>query len=88
MTGGSPVGTTIQVDPTSVSIKSLKGCSLQLRKKVTPPDFYLDCSKVKVTLNVINDDGSDPSMEWSAAVVLNGAGVTAKALVSELTQEV
>jgi len=87
MTGGDAIHATISVDPTTASVKSISGCSLQLRNTLTPPDFYLDCSYLKVTLHEVKDDGSDPSMDWAATVVLAGSGVTAKALASGFTQQ-
>jgi len=78
----------ITIEATELSVKSIAGCSLQLRKKVpadaaAPPDFFLDCSKIKITLNKYKETQVGVS-DFSAEIVLAGTGFTAQAPVSAI----
>ena len=73
-----------------LAIKSITGCSLQLRKTIpktsppSPPEFYLECKKVKVTLYKITLEDKYLGSKHTASIVLDGT-MTAQALVSAIT---
>jgi len=90
-TNANTVTKNVVIPTTDLSVKKITGCSLQLRKKVpkdatAPPDFYLDCAKIKITLNrytqIITPTGTQKT---TTDIVLAGTGFTAQAPVSAIT---
>jgi len=67
------------------SIRRVTGCQLQVRRKVSPPDTYLDCSKMQIAFNEFSFGTKGGPLTWSASAVFPATNFIASAKVSDLS---
>jgi len=83
MNGGAIRTETRNIDIAGLKVKSIKGCSVELRKTTSPPEFFMDCSKVQIALDKVGTNYLG-IVGYSAAITLVGNGVTFQAPLSSL----